>query len=151
MAPRVKSAPRMPIATAAIGVTAKAVKAMDPSIEKLHLVGSRLRHREARDLDFVAVTKDPNRVGMNVTMRVGNLSVNLFYADKNTVQPTILEFGLGLDVIRWKKAAQKQGYKLNRYGLWKGNVLVTQSLMEIAFLLGMPVKHELLVSLENPY
>lgn len=141
----------MTISTAVVFQAAKAIRSLNPDIRALHLVGSRLRHRRGRDLDFVAVTTDRDRVGMNATMRVGNLSVNIFYADKNTVQATILEFGLGLDIIRWKKAAIKQGYKLNRYGLWKGNVLVTQSLMEIAYLVGMAVKHELLVSLENPY
>jgi DNA polymerase/3'-5' exonuclease PolX len=141
----------MPITTLAVRATAKAIKDLNPDITALHLVGSRLRHKYGRDLDFVAVTSDENRVGMNATMRVGNISVNLFYADKNTVQTSILEFGLGLDIIRWKKAAIKAGYHLNRYGLWKGNVLVSQSMREIAFLIGMSMKPHLVFSLENPY
>jgi DNA polymerase/3'-5' exonuclease PolX len=143
--------PRMPIATLLVGETAKAIKALHPGIKDLHLVGSRLRHRYGRDLDFVAVTDQPAVTGRNATLRVGDFKVNLFFADKDNVESAILEFGLGLDILRWKRKAIDRGYRLNRYGLWKGKVLVSSEMGKIAALLGLPLKPQLVYTLKHPY
>lgn len=143
--------PRMPIATLVVRETARTIKELYPKIEKLYLVGSRLRHREARDLDFVAASKVEEVNGRNVTLRVGNMSVNLFFALSGEEEPTLLEFGLGLDIIRWKRQAIKLGFHLNRYGLWKGKALVSQKMVEIAQLIHMPLKSHLLFTLHHPF
>jgi hypothetical protein len=66
------------------------------------------------------------------------------------MEAAILEFGLGLDIIRWKRAAISMGYQLNRYGLWRGKVLVTQKMAQISSILGLPLKPHLVYTLKNP-
>ena len=144
-----KSAPpRLPIVTLLVHETAKIIKELHPSIKRLHLVGSRLRHKYARDLDFVAVGKGLS--GRNLTLKVGNLSVNLFGSDPEDVEPAILEFGLGFDIMRWKRKAISMGYHLNRYGLWSGNILISQKMSKIASILDLPLKPHLVYTLRNP-
>ena len=140
--------PRMPIATLLVQETARAIKALIPEVKRLHLVGSRLRHKYARDLDFVAVSR--KLAGRNQTLKVGNLSVNLFFSAPEDVEPAILEFGLGFDIMRWKKKAISMGYHLNRYGLWRGKVLVSQKMAQIASILGLPLKPFLVYTLQHP-
>lgn len=155
--------PRVIIETIIVKGIANKIKSVFPQIERLHLVGSRLRHREARDIEFVAVVASlsdmPGRALVNVfdrptdKLKPGNVyppKVDLFFSLPEEVEPHIIEFGLGLDNIRWKKAAKKKGYKLTRYGLFKGSVLVTQKMAQIAHLIGMPLKPHLVMSLENP-
>lgn len=143
-----KTLPRMPIQTLVIRESAKVLKEMFPSIKRLHLVGSRLRHKYGRDLDFVAVGNGLE--GHNWTVKVGNLVINLFGASHKNVEPAILEFGLGMDIIRWKKKAASMGYQLNRYGLWRKKILVTAKMSEISSLLGLPLKPNLVYTLRNP-
>jgi len=161
--------PRMIIETIVVKRTADQVRALFPQVERLHLVGSRLRHRYARDLEFVAVVKDernlPGRTLVNIFGRPPDkeiakmspariealpLKIDLFFALPEEVEATILEFGLGLDNIRWKKQAIKKGLKLTRYGLFKGSKLVTRKMEEIAALIGIPLKPHLVHSLKNP-
>lgn len=157
--------PRMVIETLIVKKTAEKIKSIFPNIDRLHLVGSRLRHRDARDIEFVAVVEDPrNLIGrtiVNVFDRPDDKDikpgvsyppkVDLFFSLPSEVEAHILEFGLGLDNIHWKKAAQKKGYRLTRYGLFKGSVLVTQKMAQIARLLRLKLKPRLVYSLENPY
>ena len=149
---REKTGTRLPIATVVVHKVASAVKKLFPGIRRLHLVGSRLRHKYGRDLDFVAVVDDladvPTRNILDIT--IGTLKVNLFAALPREVEASILEFGLGADIMRWKRAAIRKGLKLNRYGLWKGERLVAYRMAEIAAILGMPLKPELVYTLENP-
>jgi len=143
--------PRVPIATAVVLLAARAVRTLFPKIRSLHLVGSRLRRKAARDLDFVAVVdRQEDLPGRNITTRAGEISINLFFALPDEAESTILEFGLGLDVIRWKKAAIMRGFRLNRFGLWKGSKRVSTRMAEIAGILGMPLKPFLVATLENP-
>lgn len=139
---------RVPIETLLVRETAKAVKRLIPEVRHLHLVGSRLRHRYGRDLDFVAVS--PTLAGRNKTLKVGNLTVNLFFSSQQEVEPAILEYGLGFDIMRWKRKAISMGYRLNRYGLWKGSALVSVKMAEISSLLGLPLKPSLVYTLRNP-
>lgn len=150
---RKKSGTRPPIATGDIVLTARAMKLMFPQIEALHLVGSRLRRKVGRDLDFVAVVDDVrNMPARNLTdLEFGGRMVNLFFATPDEVEPSILEFGLGADDIRWKKAAKAKGFRLNRFGLWKGPRRLSNRMAEIAKILGMPLKPFLVLSLENPF
>lgn len=151
-ATRVKSGPRVAIQTMTVKSVAKALReAFGSAIERLHLVGSRLRHREARDLDFVAVAKNPEAGGRNLNFEIGTLKINLFLSASRDVEAHILEFGLGLDNIRWKQAAARKGFKLNRFGLWKGTKRVTGSMRKIAGILGMPLKPQLVWSLKHPF
>lgn len=143
--------PRLPIATLLVDETAKAIKALHPGIKHLYLVGSRLRHRDARDLDFVAVADHPVLSGRNATLRVGQFKVNLFFANPDNVEAAILEFGLGLDILRWKRRAIERGYRMNRYGLWKGKMFVSAEMGKIAALLGLPLKPFLVYTLKHPY
>lgn len=144
--------PRMTIATLLVERTAEAIHSLFPKVKKLHLVGSRLRHRYARDLDFVAVVDDlramPRR---NVTLKIGSLGVNLFAALPDEVESHLLEFGLGLDIIRWKRKAISLGFVLNRFGLWREGVRLSNRMAEIASVLGMPLKPHLVWSLKHPY
>lgn len=156
--------PRAIIETIVVKGIANRIKSVFPQVERLHLVGSRLRHREARDVEFVAAVSSlndmPGRALINIFDRPPDKDikrgktyppkVDLFFATPEEVEAHIIEFGLGLDNIRWKKAAKKKGYKLTRYGLFKGPVLVTQKMVEIARLIGMPLKPHLIMSLENP-
>jgi len=148
---KAKAPPRLPIATALVEQTAKAIKDLHPKIKQLHLVGSRLRHKYGRDLDFVAVTDDLALFGRNATLRVGDFKVNLFFASTKNVEATILEFGLGLDIMRWKRKAIERGYRLNRYGLWHGKVFVSAEMGRIAALLELPLKPFLVYTLKHPY
>lgn len=151
MAVRKKTVPRAPISIALIREVAKALRRMFPKIQKLHLVGSRIRHAYARDLDFVAVVRDLRDMpGRNVTLKIGNLTVNLFASLPDEVETHILEFGLGADIMRWKRAAKRKGFKLNRYGLWRKGVKVSGKMAEIAALIGMPLKPFLVDTLRNP-
>ena len=144
--------PREAIATLLVEKTAEAVKNIFPKVKRLHLVGSRLRHRYARDLDFVAVVSSLRDMpGRNVTLKIGPLGVNLFAALPEEVEPTILEYGLGLDIIRWKRKALSLGFVLNRFGLWRKGVRVSNRMAEISAILGMPLKPHLVWSLKHPY
>lgn len=148
----VKEGERVDIAQSTVRTAAKAARKLFPQIEDLYLVGSRLRHKYGRDIDFVAVV---NRAldlpGRNITdLAIGRLGLNLFFALPDEVEPTVLEFGLGMDVTRWKRRAIEKGYKLNRFGLWSGPVRVTNKLAEIAYLLDLQPKSFLFATLENP-
>jgi DNA polymerase/3'-5' exonuclease PolX len=142
--------PRLPISTEVVKNAAFLVKRLFPVILRLHLVGSRLRHKYGRDIDFVAVIKDPSLAGMNKTVKFGSISVNLFTANPSNVEAAILEYGLGMDVKRWKRAAKDRGFKLNRYGLWRKGTLISSKMDPIAGLLGMALKPSLVYSLDNP-
>ena len=162
--------PRLIIETLVVRGIAGRVKRSFPQIVRLHLVGSRLRHRYARDIEFVAVVGNleemPGRTLVNVfgrpsdkevarmpSARVRSLlpKVDLFFALPEEVEIALLEYGLGLDNIRWKKRARAKGMKLTRYGLYKGSILVTRKMAEIAQLLGLPLKPHLALSLANPF
>lgn len=147
-----KSVPRIPISTVLVLGAARAIHRLFPKIKRLHLVGSRLRHKYGRDIEFVAVVDRPEDMpGRNViNLKVGNMKVDLFFATAEEAEPTILEFGLGRDIMRWKRAAIAKGLKLNRYGLWNGSVRVTNRMDEIAAILGMELKPHLVFSLKNP-
>jgi len=149
---RKKTGMRLPIATVVVHKVAADVKKRFPKFRRLHLVGSRLRHKYARDLDFVAVVEahadaEPRNI-LDVT--VGPIRVNLFVALPLEVEASILEFGLGADILRWKLSAVRKGLTLNRYGLWRKGRIVTHRMAEIAAILGMPLKPELVYTLENP-
>ena len=143
-----KKGARLPIATLVVRETARTVKKAIPGIRRLHLVGSRLRHSYARDLDFVAVS--PQMAGRNTTIRIGTLTVNLFFSSPRDVEAAILEFGLGFDILRWKRKAKSLGYRLNRYGLWRGQVVVTRKMAQIASLLDLPLRPFLVYTLKHP-
>jgi len=144
--------PREIIRTIIVRDLARRVVREFPQIRRLHLVGSRLRHRYARDVEFVAVVDDErNMPSRNIVNALdGPVKVDLFFSLPDEVEPHILEFGLGFDIMRWKRAAIAKGYKLTRYGLWKGNARVSNRMAEIAVLIGMPLKPNLVWSLENP-
>ena len=127
------------------------VKKAFPKIKRLHLAGSSLRHGSGDDIDFVAVVeeklpKDKNIIGFDLG---GKLS-DIFFTTEATVESFIIEYGLGMDVIRWKTKAQSLGFKLNRYGLWKDKDLVTTKMVEITDKLGLPLKEHLVRSLNSP-
>src|SRR3990172_605540 len=145
--------PRAIIETLIVEKTAERLKGLFPQILRLHLVGSRLRHRYGRDLEFVAVVEnEQNMPGRNLVNAIDSkLKVDLFFSLPEEIETHILEFGLGFDIMRWKKTAIKKGYKLNRYGLFKKGLLVSRKMAEIAQLIGMPLKPHLVASLENPY
>lgn len=147
-----KAGPRVPISTLFVLKAARAMRKAFPQIRRLHLVGSRLRHKYGRDIEFVAVVdRESQMPGRNVIgLRFGNFKIDLFFATPEDVEPTILEFGLGRDIMRWKRAAKAKGLKLNRFGLWKGPKRVTNRMKEIATILGMPLKSHLVFTLANP-
>ena len=143
--------PRRLIGTAIVNETARAIRRLFPKATHLYLVGSRLRHRYGRDIEFVVEMRNERDLpGRNLQLRVGALQVDLFFAFPDEVESTILEFGLGLDNIRWKREAKRRGLHLNRYGLWKGKTFITSHMDDIAHLLGKPLKPHLVWSLENP-
>jgi len=144
-----KTLPQIPIATLLIHKVAKSVKELYRA-KAVYLVGSRLRHKYGRDLDFVVATDDPSFHGKNVTFKTGNLSVNLFFALTGEEEPAILEYGLGTDNLRWKAKAKSFGFRLGRYGLFKGDRLITNKMAHIAKILGMPLKANLVWTLEHP-
>ena len=167
---KLEKPPRLIIETLVVRGIAGRIKKAFPQIVRLHLVGSRLRHRYARDIEFVAVVEDlsemPGRTLVNVfdrpsdkdvakmpSARIRSLlpKVDLFFALPEETQMALLEYGLGLDNIRWKKRARAKGMKLTRYGLYKGSVLVTRKMAEVAQLLGLPLKPHLALSLANPF
>lgn len=130
---------------------AKLVKEAFPKTKRLHLVGSTLRHGKGDDMDFVAVVEEKLPDDKNIIgFKVGDTTSDIFFSLDATVESFIIEYGLGMDVIRWKTKAQKQGFKLNRYGLWDGATLVTAKMVEIADKLALPLKEKLVWSLNNP-
>jgi DNA polymerase/3'-5' exonuclease PolX len=144
--------PRELIDTLVVKKAAQAMRRMFPQIESLHLVGSRLRHQYGRDLDYVGLVKEEKDLpGRSLTdLKFGSIKVNIFFALPDELEMTILEFGLGFDIMRWKRKAIQKGYKLNRYGLWRGPVRVTNRMTEVSYLLDIPLKPFLLETLENP-
>jgi DNA polymerase/3'-5' exonuclease PolX len=127
------------------------VKKAFPKILRLHLVGSSLRHGEGKDIDFVAVVTEKGPTDKNIIgFDLGGMTSDIFTTPEATVESFILEYGLGKDNIRWKMKAQKLGLKMNRYGLWQGETLVTAKMAEIAEKLGYPLKEHLTTSLRNP-
>jgi hypothetical protein len=142
---------RLPIETAVVVSAARFVRKRFPKIRRLHLVGSRLRRKVGRDIDFVAVVASRQLTRRNVLdLPFGNLNINVFFTLPDEVEPAILEFGLGMDDVRWKRKAKAMGLTLNRYGLWKGSVRVSNKMKEIAAILDLPLKPFLLMSLRNP-
>lgn len=130
------------------------VKKAYPDIKRLHLAGSSLRHGAGEDIDFVAVVdvketvnEGKNKIGFSLD---GEMKSDIFFTTEATLETFLIEYGLGKDNIRWKMKAQKQGLKLNRYGLWKGDELVTAKMAEIAKKLELPLKEHLTRSLEAP-
>lgn len=144
--------PREVIRTLIVRNLARKVTREFPQIQRLHLVGSRLRHRYGRDVEFVAVVDDEREMpARNIVNALdGPVKVDLFFSLPDEVETHILEFGLGFDIMRWKRAAISKGYKLTRYGLWKGPMRVSNKMAEISALIGMPLKPHLVWSLENP-
>jgi hypothetical protein len=144
--------PRLPIATLIVLRTAQAIKKMFPTVRRLYLVGSRLRHKYGRDLEFVAeVDRLEDMPGRNVIgLYFGTLKVDLFFSLPDEVDTHILEFGLGRDIMRWKRTAIRKGLKLNRFGLWKGPRKITGDMKKIAAILGLPLKPHLVFSRQNP-
>lgn len=145
--------PRAVIETIIVQKVASFLKNAFPQIERLHLVGSRLRHREARDLDFIAVVGRADELpdGRMKTLAFGPIpKINVWFALPEEAEMHILNFGLGLDDIRWKRRARELGYNLNQYGLWRGARLVTQKMAEVAKILKLPLKPFLVATLKNP-
>ena len=129
------------------------IKKAYPDVKRLHLAGSSLRHGQGEDIDFVAVVdvKETVNEGKNkIGFDLGGTTSDIFFTTEATLETFILEYGLGKYNIRWKMKAQKQGLKLNRYGLWQGDVLVTAKMAEVAEKLGLPLKEHLVRSLETP-
>ena len=149
-----KSKPRQKIASGVVIAAARKVHSEYPMISTLHLVGSRLRHAEARDLEFVGVVPDEDPLPARTipaAVTVAGVPVDLFFARPSEIGMTVLEFGLGLAITHWKRDAIKQGLRLNRYGLWRNGKLVTQNIWECARILGREVPSALAFSLENPF
>lgn len=146
--------PRVPIATILVLRAAESIKRMFPQIRKLYLVGSRLRHKYGRDIEFVALVEHvedmPQRNVLGILFKSIDFKVDLFFATPEELEPTILEFGLGFDIMRWKRAAIAKGLKLNRFGLWKDSQRISNKMSEIAAILGMPLKPHLVFTLANP-
>lgn len=127
------------------------VKKAFPKVKRLHLAGSSLRHGSGDDIDFVAVVEEklPNEKNV-IGFDLGGKLSDIFFTTEATVESFIIEYGLGMDVIRWKTKAQSLGLKLNRYGLWSGKELVTTKMVGITDKLGLPLKEKLVWSLNNP-
>ena len=129
------------------------IKKAYPDIKRLHLAGSSLRHGEGKDIDFVAVVdvKETVNEGKNkIGFDLGGMKSDIFFTTEATLETFLIEYGLGKDNIRWKMKAQKLGLKLNRYGLWRDEELVTAKMAEIAKRLELPLKDHLTRSLETP-
>lgn len=141
---------RNPVETIFIEAVVRKVKKVYRSVSRLYLVGSRSRRREAMDLDFVAVVPEDRTLSRrNATLEAWNMKVNIFFSRPKEVDPHIIEYGLGMDIVRWKRAAIKLGMKLNRYGLHDGSK-VYRSMRVIASRLGMKLKSHLVQIKANP-
>jgi len=142
---------RLPIETILVKEVAKRIKKLYPQVSKVYLVGSRSRRKIGNDLDFVATVRGSRRLpSRNATIKSDHMQVNIFFARPCELDTHLLEFGLGMDIIRWKKAAISRGLKLNRYGLWKGKKLVSHNMAEIAAILGKELKRHLIETKANP-
>lgn len=149
-----KSKPRRWAEGFLVGRAAREVRQTYPQALRLHLVGSRLRHPEARDLEFVVVvSREEDMPSRNIidAFRVDGFDVDLFFATPDEVETHIIEYGTGMDIVRYKRAAIQHGFKFNRYGLWKNDRKVSGSMRDIARLIGMPLKPHLVWSLEHPF
>ena len=149
-----KKSKRVPIDAAIIVASARAIRKLYPNIRKLYLVGSRLRRPIGRDIEFVAEvppSKPMPRRAIPNALPSAPFKVDVFFARPDEVDAHILQFGLGKDDIRWKRAAKARGLRLNRFGLWRGSVRIAGGMEEIAVLLGMPMKPFLLWSKRNPF
>jgi DNA polymerase/3'-5' exonuclease PolX len=144
---------RVPIATLLVVRAAEAVKRAFPEIKRLYLVGSRLRHKYGRDIDFVALVDRkedmPSRNVLGIPFKSAGFKIDLFFATPDELEPTIIEFALGRDMT-WKRAAIAKGLKLNRFGLWKGSRRISNKMSEIAAILGVPLKPHLVFTLAHP-
>jgi len=140
--------------------SARVVKRLFPGIRKLYLVGASIRGKVGTDIDFVAEmpteTKPDQVINIPLLIKVPRrkrrigVEVDVFFASPESVKATVLHYGLGKDIIRWKKIARSKGYKLNRRGLWKGKKRITGSVVRIAKMLGTDLKPFILATLGNP-
>ena len=149
---------------------AKVVKKMFPSIRNLYLVGASIRGKTGSDIDFVAevpaVTEKQQKIVeklekdqvINIPLKLPvpgrknkiTIEMDVFFAYPDNVETTVLHYGLGKDIIRWKTIARDKGLKLNRYGLWKGSKRLTGDPGKIATILGTKLKPFIYGTLDNP-
>jgi DNA polymerase (family 10) len=135
----------------------KIVKLIKPFCRKIEIVGSiRRKEKNPADIDVVLIPKD--RIKLEEFMkrkwkfiqggekksrwRIEGVNAELYYTTTKSWGATLLAYsskfgaGIGLRVI-----AKKKGYKLNQYGLFRGNKLVAgKTEEEIYHALGRPWK-----------
>jgi DNA polymerase/3'-5' exonuclease PolX len=149
---------------------ARTVKKMFPQIKSLYLVGASIRGKVGTDIDFVAevpaVTPQQRKIVqklerdqvINIPLMLPvpgrkqkvRVETDIFFAYPTNLKTTVLHYGLGKDIIRWKTRARSRGYKLNRYGLWKGKKRITGSPARIAQILGTDLKPFINATLDHP-
>jgi hypothetical protein len=128
---------------------------LKPVVSKIELVGSASRlHDVVNDLDIVAVPKKDIKTyletkGIQATSgaeKVINFNykgtpINLWSVPSESYGASIIHFGSGKFIIALKRKAIEMGLKLNRYGLFRGNVKIAgENYDEILKILGSNTK-----------
>lgn len=113
------------------------LKKIKPYVHKATIVGSIAReHKKVNDADLVIIPKknffeQVQYIGHTpkkkkfINFIYKSLPINIWIADKKSFEPTVLHFTLGKHILRLKEEAKKRGLKLNRYGLFKDDKLIT--------------------------
>ena len=140
-----------------LGLSKKIMNYLKPFCRRIEVVGSiRRKEKNPVDIDIVLIPKD--RIKIEEFMRrkakfiqggekksrwkIEGVNVELYYTTADSFGATLLAYsskfgaGIGLRVV-----AKKKGFKLNQYGLFKGNKKIAgKTEQEIYHALGRPWK-----------
>jgi hypothetical protein len=100
-------------------VANQALEQLAPSISYGTVVGSYRRHlddpdvHEFGDVDLLVVPVNP------VPDLPKDWQVDVFASPPESVEPALVHWLLGKNILRVKALARQRGWRLNRYGLWK--------------------------------
>ena len=109
------------------------VEAHADQLERAAIVGSVLRdHPTCKDVDVLAVPK----AGVKP---VALPPVNLFLTTHEGWEASVLQYAPGMATIGIRAKAKAKGYRLNQYGLYRGEMLVASGADEICRLAGVPL------------
>lgn len=126
----------------ALKIAKSVIKDISPYVLWATPVGSLIRwpddptrqHKFVHDIDILVVPR-PGLEDLKLKKPEWK-NVNFFLATKETVEPTLIHWGLGKAIIHLKREAKKRGFKLTRYGLMLDDGTVVRDARKIFKLLG---------------
>ena len=140
-----------------LSLSKRILELLKPYCKKIEIAGSiRRKEKAPKDIDVVLIPKDKQKIlyilktkgefiqggEKRVTFRIKGIKVELYFTTPESWGATLLAYSskkgsaIGLRIF-----ARLRGYKLNQYGLFKGDKLVAgRTEQEIYHALGRPYK-----------